>query len=53
MAYAVRAAHARGLELHAWFNPYRVSPTRRPVGAGADSPAAEHPDWVVAYGGML
>src|SRR5690606_30996165 len=24
LAFAVEAAHARGLELHAWFNPYRA-----------------------------
>ena len=24
LAYAVTAAHARGLELHAWFNPFRA-----------------------------
>jgi uncharacterized lipoprotein YddW (UPF0748 family) len=24
LAFAVREAHARGLELHAWFNPYRA-----------------------------
>jgi uncharacterized lipoprotein YddW (UPF0748 family) len=24
LEYAVKAAHARGLELHAWFNPYRA-----------------------------
>lgn len=24
LAYAVEAAHARGLELHAWVNPYRI-----------------------------
>lgn len=24
LAYAVQAAHARGLELHAWVNPYRI-----------------------------
>ena len=24
LEYAVREAHARGLELHAWFNPYRA-----------------------------
>jgi uncharacterized lipoprotein YddW (UPF0748 family) len=26
LAFAVREAHARGLELHAWFNPYRARP---------------------------
>src|SRR5688572_19254177 len=29
LRFAVDAAHARGLELHAWFNPYR---TRHPSG---------------------
>ena len=24
LAFAVEEAHARGLELHAWFNPYRA-----------------------------
>ncbi len=24
LAFAIREAHARGLELHAWFNPYRA-----------------------------
>src|SRR4051812_34612426 len=26
LAFAVQEAHARGLELHAWFNPYRARP---------------------------
>ena len=26
LEFAVREAHARGLELHAWFNPYRARP---------------------------
>jgi uncharacterized lipoprotein YddW (UPF0748 family) len=53
LAFAVAAAHDRGLELHAWFNPYRVSerPGRWRLAAG--SPAARHPDWVVEYGGQL
>lgn len=25
LAYAVRAAHQRGLQLHAWINPYRIT----------------------------
>jgi uncharacterized lipoprotein YddW (UPF0748 family) len=27
LAFAVQEAHARGLELHAWFNPYRAKET--------------------------
>src|SRR5947209_12503616 len=28
LAFAVEQAHKRGLELHAWFNPYRAAYTR-------------------------
>jgi uncharacterized lipoprotein YddW (UPF0748 family) len=35
LAFAVRESHARGMELHAWFNPYRARH------AAAKSPAAE------------
>ncbi len=50
---AVEEAHARGLELHAWFNPYRVATHTDPERLVASHPARRHPDWVVAYGGKL
>ncbi|MGW2746364.1 glycoside hydrolase family 10 protein [Streptomyces sp. NPDC001450] len=50
---AVREAHARGLELHAWFNPYRVANHPDPTRLAASHPARRHPDWVVPYGGKL
>ncbi|GAA2223201.1 glycoside hydrolase family 10 protein [Streptomyces nogalater] len=50
---AVREAHARGLELHAWFNPYRVANHTDPNRLAASHPAREHPGWVVPYGGRL
>ncbi|KAB1989414.1 glycoside hydrolase family 10 protein [Streptomyces triticiradicis] len=50
---AVREAHARGLELHAWFNPYRVSGQPDPAGLAPSHPARLHPDWTVRYGGKL
>ncbi|PZH07011.1 hypothetical protein C1I97_17290 [Streptomyces sp. NTH33] len=50
---AVREAHARGLELHAWFNPYRIALHADPSRLAASHPAREHPDWVVPYGGRL
>ncbi len=50
---AVKEAHARGLELHAWFNPYRVANHTDPTRLAASHPAREHPDWVVPYGGKL
>lgn len=51
LAFAVTEAHARGLALHAWVNPFRVS-----MQPGLDSvvvghPARTHPTWSFAYGG--
>ncbi|WP_128803560.1 MULTISPECIES: family 10 glycosylhydrolase [unclassified Streptomyces] len=50
---AVAEAHARGLELHAWFNPYRVALHTDLTRLAASHPARRHPDWVVPYGGKL
>ncbi|MGW0333747.1 glycoside hydrolase family 10 protein [Streptomyces sp. NPDC003011] len=50
---AVEEAHARGLALHAWFNPYRVANHTDPTRLVASHPARRNPDWVVAYGGKL
>lgn len=49
----VEEAHARGLALHAWFNPYRVANHAHPDRLAAGHPAREHPDWVVTYGEKL
>ncbi|GGT50539.1 hypothetical protein GCM10010271_63430 [Streptomyces kurssanovii] len=50
---AVREAHRRGLELHAWFNPYRVAGHTDPSRLVENHPARLHPDWIIAYGGKL
>ncbi len=50
---AVREAHARGLELHAWFNPYRIANHTDPGRLVASHPARRHPDRVVSYDGKL
>jgi uncharacterized lipoprotein YddW (UPF0748 family) len=50
---AVEEAHARGLQMHAWFNPYRVATHADATRLVASHPARRHPDWVVTYGGKL
>ncbi|MFJ5549009.1 glycoside hydrolase family 10 protein [Streptomyces sp. NPDC093225] len=50
---AVAEAHARGLELHAWFNPYRIANHTDPSRLAASHPAREYPEWTVEYGGRL
>ncbi|MCW2944995.1 MAG: hypothetical protein JWR24_1712 [Actinoallomurus sp.] len=53
LRFLVDEAHARGLEFHAWFNPYRVStqPDRKRLAPG--NPARRHPGWVHRYGDDL
>jgi uncharacterized lipoprotein YddW (UPF0748 family) len=53
LRFAVRQAHKRNLEFHAWFNPYRVSLDTDRSALAPGNPARVHPDWVVAYGGRL
>ncbi|MQS34572.1 glycoside hydrolase family 10 protein [Streptomyces katsurahamanus] len=50
---AVHEAHRRGLELHAWFNPYRIAVHADPSRLIATHPARLNPHWVVPYGGKL
>ena len=50
LSFAIGQAHERGMELHAWFNPYRAE---RQVGSYAiDSThvSRRHPDWVLTFG---
>jgi len=53
LGFAVTEAHRRNLELHAWFNPYRVAMHADPSRLRPDHPARTHPDWIVQYGGRL
>ncbi len=48
--YWIKESHKRGIEFHAWINPYRITNNKNEILA-KDHPANLHPDWVVAYGG--
>ena len=50
---AVEEAHARGLQLHAWFNPYRVATHGDPGRLVPSHPVRRNPGWAVRYGGKL
>ncbi|MFN8668617.1 MAG: family 10 glycosylhydrolase [Gemmatimonadaceae bacterium] len=49
LAFAVTEAHRRGMELHAWFNPYRAghpadtTRTKSPLHLSRTNPAVVHP----------
>ncbi|HEX8461795.1 MAG TPA: family 10 glycosylhydrolase [Segetibacter sp.] len=48
LAFAINAAHARGMELHAWLNPYRAKQSTPAL--AANHVAILHPDWTFAAG---
>ncbi len=53
LAFAVEEAHRRGLEIHAWFNPFRA---RHSTGKSPPAPnhvSRLHPNWVRTYGSQL
>ncbi|WP_021599214.1 glycoside hydrolase family 10 protein [Actinomadura welshii] len=49
LAFMLKEAHARNLEFHAWFNPYRISRQDDLKKLSPKSPARQHPDWVRKY----
>ena len=53
LAYWVEGAHSRGLQLHAWPNPYRITRDGKEEldALPETSPAKQHPEWVVEYEG--
>jgi uncharacterized lipoprotein YddW (UPF0748 family) len=54
LEFAVTEAHKRGLELHAWFNPFRALTTKRNVSlASANHITRTNPELVRAYGDLL
>ena len=53
LAFAVEEAHKRGMELHAWFNPYRARPADVTSEVSANHISNTHPDWVKQYGKYL
>ena len=50
LAFAVLEAHRRGLELHAWVNPYRAKFSDGRSAASFDHVSRTHPEWIRAYG---
>ena len=50
LKFAIDEAHAHGIQLHAWFNPFRAM---LPIFAGKAAPShvtKKHPEWIRKYG---
>ncbi len=53
LKFWITAAHARGLELHAWFNPYRARHSTAKSALAPGHFANTHPEAVKPYGKFL
>ena len=52
LQWMTEQCHRRGMEIHAWINPYRAK-TKGTVALASNHVAAQHPDWTFSYGGQL
>lgn len=54
LEFMIEEAHKRNIEIHAWFNPFRLSAGSTNLSTlSLDNIAYKHPDWVVRYGDQL
>lgn len=52
LAFAIEAAHERGMELHAWFNPYRAVADTDRYTIASEHASEEHPEWMLSFGDL-
>ena len=50
LEFAIEEAHKRGMELHAWINPYRYSTSSGSHGNLSTDYPSTHPEWLIDYG---
>jgi uncharacterized lipoprotein YddW (UPF0748 family) len=53
LAFAIEEAHKRGMELHAWINPYRYSSSSATHGNLPTDYAVANPGWLLDYGSSV
>ena len=53
LKFAIDEAHRRGIELHAWFNPYRAHQAESHAAICEDHISVKHPELVRTYGKSL
>ncbi|MFB9325177.1 family 10 glycosylhydrolase [Paenibacillus aurantiacus] len=53
LAFMIEETHKRGMEFHAWFNPFRASVNTKLDNLADNHVAKLHPEWIVNAGGIL
>lgn len=52
LEFAIAEAHKRGMELHAWFNPYRATTDNKYYALAPNHITNLKPEWFFTYGGQ-
>ncbi|MFA6977894.1 MAG: family 10 glycosylhydrolase [Ignavibacteriaceae bacterium] len=52
LQFAIEETHKRGMELHAWLNPYRVERSIGNYQTASNHISRKHPDWTFAKGSL-
>ena len=54
MKFMISEAHKRGMDFHAWLNPYRITTKGTDLNTLCENhPARKNPDWVISYNDAL
>lgn len=53
LEFMIEETHRRGMEFHAWINPYRAVKTIGKSSVAADHVTRQHPDWFVRFENTL
>lgn len=53
LQFLIEETHRRGMEFHAWFNPFRASTGGDASKLPANHVANQHPEWIVKFDGKL
>ncbi|MCE3202136.1 family 10 glycosylhydrolase [Paenibacillus sonchi] len=47
LEFMISAAHSRGMQFHAWFNPFRATTDANTANLAGNHVAKAHPEWIV------
>lgn len=53
LRFMIDETHKRGMEFHAWLNPYRISNNYKTFKPAANHIYNKHPEWTMTYGNLL
>lgn len=51
LSYMISAAHSRGMQFHAWFNPFRATTDASTAALASNHVVKTNPEWIVEAGG--